>query len=349
MNTLLLITGGNGWLGQQLIRNCLNGFEGLPDLTERLNKPNIRVLVTPEDPVNFSEEWMSRISIVRGDVTRIEDCRAFCANAEGAILIHTAGIIHPSRVSEFYSVNTMGTDHMAAAAMESRVKRMVHMSSNSPFGANPRVDHLFDEMSPYRPYMNYGKSKMQAEHRMDHWIQKGLDATIVRAPWFYGPYQPPRQSLFFKMIRQGKFPVVGSGENRRSMAYLDNLCQGLILAALVPQASGQAYWIADEQPYSMNEIVDTVKSLLQHDFSMSVSARTLRVPSIISDVARVADAMLQSVGSYNQKIHVLSEMNLTIACAIEKAKLQLGYRPLVDLREGMRRSIQWCLDQKIEI
>ena len=50
---------------------------------------------------------------------------------------------------------------------------------------------------------------------------------------------------------------------------------------------------------------------------------------------------LQALGAYNQKIHVLSEMNKTIACSVEKAKSELGYRPAVSLEEGMRRSLQW--------
>jgi nucleoside-diphosphate-sugar epimerase len=49
------------------------------------------------------------------------------------------------------------------------------------------------------------------------------------------------------------------------------------------------------------------------------------------------------MGIYHQKIHVLSEMNKTIACTIAKAERELGYRPEVELEEGMRRSIAWCL------
>jgi nucleoside-diphosphate-sugar epimerase len=60
-------------------------------------------------------------------------------------------------------------------------------------------------------------------------------------------------------------------------------------------------------------------------------------------VARVVDGSLQALGLYHQKFHVLSEMNLTIACSIERAKKELGYHPLTDLREGMRRSISWVL------
>ena len=85
------------------------------------------------------------------------------------------------------------------------------------------------------------------------------------------------------------------------------------------------------------------------DFGMTVKPKTVQVPGVISDVARLGDRMLQGMGLYNQELHVLSEMNLTIACTIERAKQELGYKPLVDLREGMRRSVKWCLDRGMEI
>jgi nucleoside-diphosphate-sugar epimerase len=69
--------------------------------------------------------------------------------------------------------------------------------------------------------------------------------------------------MFFSMIKNGKMPIVGSGENLRSMAYVDNICQGLLLCTQVEQAKGKTYWIADERPYTMNEIVDTVERVLR--------------------------------------------------------------------------------------
>src|SRR5262249_17046197 len=104
-----------------------------------------------------------------------------------------------------------------------------------------------------------------------------------------------------------------------------------------------------ERPYTMNEIVDTVRAVLRDDFGMAVKPSTIRVPGIAADVARLGDGLLQAAGLYNQELHVLSEMNLTIACSIERARRELGYRPLVDLREGMRRSVEWCLASGIGI
>ena len=168
-----------------------------------------------------------------------------------------------------------------------------------------------------------------------------IKSVIVRAPWFYGPYQPPRQTLFFRMVRDGKAPIVGGGNGFRSMAYIENLAQGLILAANSPEAPGNIYWIADERPYSMNEIVDTIERLLKTEFGENVKGGRLRLPGLASEVAGVIDASLQAVGLYHQKFHVLSEMNKTIACKVDRAKAEIGFKPTVALEEGMRRSLKW--------
>jgi nucleoside-diphosphate-sugar epimerase len=339
---LALVTGAAGWLGSRLVGALVHGLPEC-DWMPRLN-PQLRVrcLVLPGEDATLIEELGGRVEIVRGDITRAEDCARLCESAAGAVLFHVAGIIHPGRRAEFYSVNVGGTRNVLEAAIAAGVSRAVVMSSNSPCGTNPHPDHVFDEASPYRPYMHYGRSKMLMEQAVADYGQAGkIETVTIRAPWFYGPNQPPRQSLFFRMIRDGKGPIVDGGGNRRSMAYVDNLCQGLILAAAVEAARGRTYWIADAQPYSMSEIIDTVERLLETEFAQKCVHKRMRLPGAVSDVAWVADKMLQSVGLYHQKIHVLSEMNKTIACSVEKARAELGYRPVVALEEGMRRSLKW--------
>ena len=172
-----------------------------------------------------------------------------------------------------------------------------------------------------------------------------IEVVILRPPWFYGPGQPPRQTTFFSMIKNGKLPLVGGGENLRSMAYVDNIVQGLLLAERVEIAAGRTYWIADQRPYSMNEIVATVADVLEEDFGMTVKRGQIALPGILSECALLADRMIQGVGLYNQKVHVLSEMNKHIACKIDRAQGELGYEPTVALREGMRRSVKDLIDR----
>ena len=346
---VVLITGALGWLGSRLVESVING---LPD-HEELSKPNtnlqVRCLVMPDQDAASLRALSPNVQVVEGDVRKPEDCRRFCENASGALLFHTAGIIHPRKVSEFYAINLHGTTNVLDAASSQKVKRAVVVSSNSPCGCNPHPDHLFDELSPYNPYMNYGKSKMKMELAVQERQHKGaIETAIVRCPWFYGPNQPPRQTLFFRMIREGKAPIVGSGENLRSMSYVDNLCQGLVLAAIRGKANGQIYWIADQRPYTMNEIIDTVERLLETEFNKTCAHKRMRLPGFASSIAYAVDATLQRIGLYHQKIHVLSEMNKTIACSVARAEKELGYRPAIALEEGMRRSLKWCIAKGLD-
>ena len=346
IKNLALITGVPGWLGTRFVRTLI---EGLPDTQEfKDGNPErpMRCLVLPNQDTTCFAAIRGHITIIRGDVTRPESLKPFFEHAEGATLFHIAGVIHPERgVKQFYEVNVHGTKNIIDCAIAHGVKRVVYVSSNSPIGCNPHNMHVFDESSPYNPYMNYGKSKKIAEEIVNRaGLQGKLETVIIRPPWFYGPDQPPRQTLFFKMIRDGNVPIVGDGENRRSMAYIDNICQGMLLCERVQEAAGKTYWIADERPYTMNEIVNTIERLLEKEFNQRCSHKRLRLPSFVGDVAQCIDWCLQSVGLYNQKIHVLSEMNKTIACSIAKAKQELGYDPKISLEEGMRRSLQWIWD-----
>lgn len=347
----ILLTGAQGWLGRRLLRIILERSHGNPILDRYItDQTRVRCLLLPGQDDKELLALSPRVSCVFGDIRQLSDCERFTEGAAGAVMIHIAGIIHPGKVSDFFSINRDGTEHILKASVKNGLRRAVIMSSNSPIGCNPFRDHVFDESSPFHPYMNYGKSKMEMEQIVQRFTKEGkIETAVIRAPWFYGPDQPDRQILFFTMIRSGKGPIVGDGNNLRSMAYLDNLSQGLLLAAYQPQAAGEVYWIADEKPYTMNQIIDTIESLMEKEFGLTVAHKRLKLPGLAADVAEIVDAMMQKVGMYNQKIHVLGEMNKTIACSVEKAKQHLGYIPLVALEEGMRRSLRSALDngQKI--
>jgi len=310
----------------------------------------VRALVMPGE--NASDLKATGAEIVAGDIRDAATLKPFFAGAAGSTLIHLAGIIHPRRgVKEFTEVNVDGVRNAVEAAGAAGVRRAVVMSSNSPIGVSRNAHEVFDEGSPYRPYMGYGRSKQAMEQWLLGRIGAGLppEITIIRAPWFYGPEQPLRQTRFFSMIKAGRFPLFGSADNRRSMGFVDSLAFGILLAAGAPIAAGRVYWLADARPYPMSEIIDTVRDVLRDDFGMAVKRTTIRAPALIPDLARLADWGLQKAGLYHQEIHVLSEMNLTIACSIERAERELGYRPLVELREGMRRSVAWCLERGVAI
>jgi len=342
---MVLVTGAAGWLGQSLLHGLVDGLPDCPAFAVPARPARIRTLVLPHEAATLAD-FRDRIDVVSGDLRRTDDCLRFCAGAAGAILFHLAGIIHPRRIREFYEVNLFGTEHVLDAAAAAGVTRAVVMSSNSPIGVNPHPDHRFDEDSPYAPYRHYGRSKWLMEQSVARVQAAGrLAIVVIRAPWFYGPHQPARQTEFFAMIRDGGAPLVAGGRALRSMTYTGNLVEGLLRAATVETAEGRTYWIADARPYPMTEVVDTVERLLETEFGQRCAHRRLRLPGLASEVAQVCDGALQALGLYNSKIHVLAEMNKTITCSIERARRELGYAPAVALEEGMRRSLRFVVER----
>src|SRR2546430_16114483 len=145
------------------------------------------------------------------------------------------------------------------------------------------------------------------------------------------------------MIKGGKPIVFGRGDNLRSMTYVENAVQGLLLAAAVAKAAGQTYWITDRRPYSFIEIIETVAKVL------GVQVRPRYLPRFGSDVARLVDSLLQMGGFYSQDVHVAGELAASIAVSVDAARRDPGYDPEIQLEEGMRRSIAWCRAQGIDI
>ena len=342
-----VVTGAAGWLGRALTHRLLADPQ----------RPHLRLLAhstaEADDLRRFVDQHdaaaQRRIDIIIGDVARADTAaRLLYQVGADTDVVHTAGIIHPRRVRQFYEINTNGTRHLAAAARDAGVRRFVHVSSNSPFGTNPDKGDTFRHDEPFNPYLGYGKSKMQGEMAVNEAVAAGLDATIVRPPWFYGPFQPLRQTTFFRMVRNGKFPVIGAGQQRRSMVYVDNLVDGILCAELTPAARGKGYWVADQRAYTVAEIVETVGRALV-DEGLSVKPPTTHLPNVAALIAEVGDRVLQRVGVYQQQLHVLGEMGHTIAVDISRTTAEIGYVPKVELYEGMRRSIRWCLDQGLEL
>jgi nucleoside-diphosphate-sugar epimerase len=80
-----------------------------------------------------------------------------------------------------------------------------------------------------------------------------------------------------------------------------------------------------------------------------VKPASTKLPAIAARVAEFGDSVIQGLGLYQQQLHVLGEMNHTIACDISVTRAELGYDPQVELYEGMRRSIRWCVEQGLEL
>ncbi|HYI62515.1 MAG TPA: NAD-dependent epimerase/dehydratase family protein [Acidimicrobiales bacterium] len=334
----LVVTGAAGWLGQNLLRATL------PD------RARIRALAHDDDQAAVLAVLDPSVEPVVGDVRDPVALERLFEGLTAPTVVHTAAVIHPEGGTRaFFDVNVGGTELVLDAARRAGAGRLVHISSTSPFGANPRPGESFTEDSPRDPFLGYGRSKHEAEQLVTRAQERGdVETVILRAPWFYGPWQPERQARFFTGLRKGLFPLVGDGSNRRSMVYTGHLVQGVLLAESVAAAAGRDYWIADAEPYRVADVYATVKEALEAE-GITVAERQVRIPRLAGVVAERLDRAAQARGRYLQPFHVLGEMKDEIAVDVTRACTELGYDPSTSLLDGMRASIRWCLDHGIAL
>lgn len=334
----LVVTGAAGWLGQNLLRATL------PD------RSRIRALVLDDEQAMLLSVLGPQVEPVVGDVRDPVALERLLDGVASPTVVHAAAVIHPEKgTRELFDVNVGGTEMVLDAARRAGARRLVHISSTSPFGANPRPGDRFTEDSPRNPFVGYGHSKHEAEQLVTRADRRGdLETVILRAPWFYGPWQPERQARFFTGLRKGLFPLVGDGSNRRSMVFTGHLVQAVLLAEEAAAAAGRDYWIADAEPYPVAEVYATVKEALRAE-GYDVARRQVRVPRLAGVVAEALDRATQARDLYLQPFHVLGEMKDEIAVDVTRARTELGYDPSTSLLEGMRISIRWCREHGIEL
>lgn len=344
---LCLVTGAPGWLGSRLVEVLR---DGLPELPAAETGRRVRCLVLPRTPPAALATLPPDVELIEGDVRNPRSLLDFFRGAEGASVFHLCGVINPPRTRDFQEVNVEGSRNVLDAAVNAGAARIIAVSSNTVAGSNPRPGHLFDEQSPRNPQLPYGRSKALMEDLVNEAFAAGrLETVIIRPCRFYGPGQHPARSRLYRMIRSGRVPVVGRGEALWSMSYIDNTCQALLLAERSPVATGRTYWIADRRPYTVRETIDAVETLLEREFGIPVSHRRRRVPAVVGRLAAAADAFVQRFGVIEPHLHALGHLQQSFACSIATAQRELGYDPKIELEEGTRRSIRWCLDNGQEI
>jgi nucleoside-diphosphate-sugar epimerase len=326
-----VVTGSPGWLGTELVRRL-----------DRTTDEKIKCLTlqgidtSPLDPYDVEE--------FPGDIRKPDTLDPLYDNGVD-IVFHCAGLIHPPDLfgaSQFFEINADGTENMLEAARKHGVDHFVYISSNAAQGFNDSPNELMTEDDPCRPESNYGKSKYEAEQHVRRYHREyGIDYTIVRPCWYYGPRQPDRMARLMNMIRGGHPIVFGDGMNLRSMTYIPSLVDALIQIMEKPGAAkGETYWIADDQPYTTDYVYRTIARCL----GVEDGLQPIYVPTPVSRLMELADVILGRLGIYEQNVHVAGEMSRHIACDPAKAKRELGYEPPTDLYPGMKESVDWAVE-----
>ena len=314
-----LITGTPGWLGSKLVEVLVqNGYE-------------VRCLIQPNVNSSFLKQYDIELAI--GDVTEKESLNCICKNVD--VVIHCAGIIHPKNPGLFYKINTEGTKNLLEESVKNGVSKFIYVSSSSA-GISYSSQNAYTEDITPEPYLDYGRSKINAENLLNRSFKEGkIKTVIIRPSWLYGEKGPERQLKFLRMIKLGLPIMFGNGKNFRSLCDINNCVQSLYLAVKSEKSCGKTYYIADEKPYSLMEIYKVTAELL----GVTIEPKFYKLPDYNSLTYRLIDRAMQIIRYKYSHIHLAWDWAKNITCNIQKAKEDLDYKPLIDYREGIKNTI----------
>jgi len=346
LNTnLVLVTGPLGWLGARLVEALVQGLPGHPQLAAPAPELRIRCLVQPGQTFLPLAQRSERLRICVGDLRRPADAVRFCDGAKGAVLLHTAGVTRPFWTQNYFKVNRDGTTALLDAAVKAGVRRVVAVSHAAACGGSPQPGALLTEESPCRPRDALGRSMLALEQAVA--ARRGdLETVVLRAPQFYGPNPPPAEAQRFRRLLAGGTVVAGPGTNPQSLAFVDHVCQAVLLAASARRAAGQLYWVADRATPSAGEIESTLDRLLQNEFGQPPTRRKT-LPGAVFAAASALTAVLQGAGLGVPSLARFAGTTTALACSIAKAERELGYQPTVGLEEGLRQTLRWCVEHSV--
>jgi nucleoside-diphosphate-sugar epimerase len=309
----VFLTGAAGFIGQALAdRYAADGHE-------------VRGMDLAADPAR---------GIVAGDVAEPGPWQAHAAGCD--VVIHTAAVVslRMERPDEVWRANVLGTLHALEAA-ERAGARFVHFSSVTVFGFD--FPDGADERWPVTPIgVPYPDTKIASEQVvLQAQLEGRVEATIVRPGDVYGPRSRAWAVIPATLIRDRRFVLPDRGRGIFSPVYVDNLVDGVVLAAQRPEAIGQVLTLSDGvgianrdffAPYAelVGRRLPTVPTRLALTLAAGIQRAALLRPGD-NDVNPAAVRYMLRRGTYSNA----------------KARRLLGWEPAVSVEEGLVRTVDW--------
>jgi nucleoside-diphosphate-sugar epimerase len=260
-------------------------------------------------------------------------------------VVHAAGVTKCLNKADFRRINTEGTKNLVDALLDLQMplKRFVFLSSLSVFGAIKEqlpYDEIREDDTP-KPNTEYGRSKLEAERYIDS-IGSRLPYTILRPTGVYGP----REKDYFMMAKSIKQHIdfaVGYQRQDITFVYVTDVVQAVFLA-LEKGETGRKYFLSDGQVYQSTTFSDLIHEELGRPWWLRITAPVwvLRVVTFFGEYIGHMTGKVTALN--NDKYNILRQRNWR--CDIEPARRELGFEPKVQLKEGVKTTIQWYKDHK---
>lgn len=309
----LLITGGAGFIGSNLVEHFLEDQRvGLVRVLDNLSNGYLE---------NIQEFFNHpRFEFIEGDIRDYETCLKACEGIDKISHQAALGSVPRSIEDPMQSaeVNILGTVNLLYAAVKQNVDRIVLAFSSSTYGDHPDLPKVEENIG--NPLSPYAVTKASIEQFADV-FQKTYGLSWIGLRYFnvFGPKQSPDNPyaavipIFAQaFLRKGRIIINGDGKTSRDFTYIDNVIKmnALSLFSKNSESINQIYNVACAERTSLNEMVCILKEISGNEIEVEYGPR------------RKGDVQ-----------HSLA--------SIEKARVLLGYTPLVDVKEGLNKVYNW--------
>lgn len=276
--------------------------------------------------------------VVAGDISVPGAWQGAAAGAD--MVVHTAAIVSNAvGLDAQWRTNVLGTKHVLDAA--EGASRCVVLSSIRAFSDLGFPDGVTED-HPVRMDGNpYVDTKVAAEQVAFQAHASGRAVvTVIRPGDVYGPGSRPWTLMPLELIRSGRFALPARGLGVFSPVYVDDLVDGLLLAAASPEGAGQVFTLT-------GGVGVTCKDFFGHYYRMLGKRGPTVLPTGLAVAASVAVSGAAALARRETEVNATSlrYFTRTGTYSIEKARRVLGYAPQVDLEEGMRRTRAWLVEQ----
>jgi nucleoside-diphosphate-sugar epimerase len=320
----ILVTGGNGFVGRHVVSALLDRGD------------SVRVLAVPDEDASALED--RGVSVHRGDI-RVASTLTRAMSGVDAVL-HLAAMMDVWRpIADYHAVNVTGTENVCRAALSAGVRRLVHMSSSSVYGMG--LGCPADEGFPLAPFHDpYPVTKAAADIAVQRMIvEDRLHAVIVRPDQIFGPGDHLHFGRMADRLRAGKSVIVGRGDNALPLVYIDDAVQGLLLALDDERAVGQVYNVSNDRPLTQKQLLRAIAR------EVGTSPPRLHIPYRPLYVAGyIAERLATVAASWRRP--PITRLGVAFAgtdnrYGNERARRELGFRPRIDLEDGVRLTAGW--------
>lgn len=344
-NMKLLITGGAGFIGSAMIRYIIQHTDcSIVNIDKLTYAGNLESLSEVADNERYSFEQVDICN--RAEVERVFD------EHQPKAVMHLAAESHVDRSidgpAEFIQTNIVGTYTLLESAraywntldVERRnAFRFLHISTDEVYGDLEGTEKLFTEQTPYAPSSPYSASKASSDHLVRAWQRTyGLPTLITNCSNNYGPYHFPEKLIPLMILNamEGKpLPVYGKGEQVRDWLYVEDHARALY-RVLTEGRVGETYNIGGHNEMQNIEVVRSLCSILDE-----------LAPAEEHLAAKKADGT--SLSRYSELITFVADRpghDLRYAIDARKIECELGWKPQETFETGIRKTVQWYLDNQ---